>query len=80
LAATGIFVGMEAATNRLYLLASVRCLDCGDVYAKPTVGGTSEMNPGCPVCSYVGWIPVSQPTAPRRSSVGRPPRFAARFR
>ena len=71
---------MEAATNRLYVLASVRCLECGDVYAKPTVGGTSEMNPGCPVCGYVGWIPVSQPKAPRRFSVGRPPRFAARFR
>lgn len=71
---------MEAATNHLYVLASVRCLECGDVYAKPTVGGTSEMNPGCPVCGYVGWIPVSQPNAPRRSSVGRPPRFAARFR
>jgi len=78
---------MEAATtpsvNRLYPLAGVRCLECGDVYAKPTVGGTSETNPGCPVCGYVGWIPVSlgrEPKGPNRSSVGRPPRFAARFR
>ena len=78
---------MEVATtpsvNRLYPLAGVRCLECGDVYAKPTVGGTSEMNPGCPVCGYVGWIPVSlgrEPKGPTRSSVGRPPRFAARFR
>ncbi len=78
---------MEVATNptssRLAVLASVRCLECGSVYAKPTVGGTSEMNPGCPVCGYVGWIPVRlalEPKAPRRSVGGRPPRHAARFR
>jgi hypothetical protein len=74
---------MNPASTRLAVLASVRCLECGGVYAKPTVGGTNEMNPGCPACGYVGWIPVRiglEPKARRRSSVGRPPRFAARFR
>jgi hypothetical protein len=75
---------MEAArTPNLTVLASVCCLECGGVYAKPTVGGTHEMNPGCPVCGYVGWIPVRFPLedAPRRrSGVGRPPRLAVRFR
>ena len=37
------------------VLESVLCLDCGDVYAKPTRGGTLTMNPGCPHCGYVGW-------------------------
>jgi hypothetical protein len=50
---------MEAASHpSLSVLASVRCLECGGVYAKPTIGGTTETNPGCPVCGYVGWIPV----------------------
>ena len=75
---------MEAAsTPNLSVLASVRCLECGGVYAKPTIGGTHETNPGCPVCGYVGWIPVrlGLEGAPRRRSVaGRPPRRAARFR
>ncbi len=74
---------MNPTSNRLAVLASVRCLECGCVYAKPTVGGTSEMNPGCPVCGYVGWIPVRlalESKARRRSVEGRPPRLAARFR
>lgn len=58
---------MEAAAppTRRDVLASVRCLECGGVYAKPTVGGTSDMNPGCPVCGYVGWIPVRLGMVPR---------------
>ena len=40
-------------------LESVLCLDCGDVYAKPTRGGTLSMNPGCPHCGYVGWSPLT---------------------
>ena len=40
-------------------LESVLCLDCGDVYAKPTRGGTLTMNPGCPHCGYVGWSPLT---------------------
>ncbi len=74
---------MEAGrTPNLTVLASVRCLECGVVYAKPTIGGTHEMNPGCPVCGYVGWIPVrfGPEEAPRRHSAGgRPPRLAARL-
>lgn len=75
---------MEAASaQELIVLASVRCLECGAVYAKPTVGGTTESNPGCPVCAYVGWIPVRlapERTTQRRSGGGRPPRPSARLR
>ena len=58
---------MEASRRNLSVLASVRCLECGAVYAKPTIGGTSDMNPGCPVCGYVGWIPVRLPPSPGKS-------------
>lgn len=75
---------MEATrTPNLSVLASVRCLECGGVYAKPIVGGTHETNPGCPVCGYVGWIPVRferEVAQRRRSAEGRRPRPAARFR
>ena len=40
----------------LTVLESVRCLDCGAVYAKPSGGGTVRENPGCPDCGYVGWV------------------------
>jgi predicted nucleic acid-binding Zn-ribbon protein len=53
----------------------VRCLDCGEIYAKPCGGNTIRRNPGCPGCGYVGWIsafvPVSADTAPRRAGDGR---------
>jgi len=76
---------MEHALGMAYLavLDSVRCLECGAVYSKPTSGGTAEMNPGCPVCGYVGWIPVSLPLEPRgpsRSVGSRLPRLHARLR
>jgi phage FluMu protein Com len=59
------------------VLESVRCLECGEIYAKPLEGGTIEMNPGCPRCSYVGWIPLSVPEeAPHRSGGSlHPPRL-----
>ena len=64
----------------LAVLESVRCLECGEVYSKPAAGGTVQKNPGCPVCEYVGWIPVSLPgerPALSRSGGGpRPLRFA----
>jgi hypothetical protein len=41
----------------------VRCLECGARYIKPFDGGTVHENPGCPRCSYVGWISVSIPNA-----------------
>ena len=50
----------------LAVLDSVRCLECGTVYAKPASGGTYETNPGCPTCGYAGWIPISLPAEPRR--------------
>jgi hypothetical protein len=40
----------------LTVLESVRCLECGAVYAKPSSGGTARANPGCPDCGYVGWV------------------------
>jgi phage FluMu protein Com len=59
----------------LALLENVRCLECGKVYAKPAAGGTVHKNPGCPVCGYLGWIPVTLPAErrpPRHSAAGRP--------
>ena len=59
----------------LSVLESVRCLECGFVYSKPSDGGTARQNPGCPECGYVGWlsiaIPVTQAIVPHRSSAGR---------
>ena len=75
---------MEAAHafRPLAALVTVRCLECGEVYSKPVAGGTTQKNPGCPRCGYVGWIPVSVPgeSPPRRSGEGRPhhPRERAR--
>jgi predicted nucleic acid-binding Zn-ribbon protein len=40
----------------LTVVESVRCLECGSVYAKPAAGGTVRENPGCPDCGYVGWV------------------------
>jgi ribosomal protein S27AE len=40
----------------LTVLESVRCLECGAFYAKPSDGGTVRQNPGCPECGYVGWM------------------------
>jgi hypothetical protein len=40
----------------LSVIESVRCLECGALYAKPAGGGTVRENPGCPDCGYVGWI------------------------
>jgi hypothetical protein len=70
---------MEAIAGGLFTLAvleNVRCLECSEVYAKPSAGGTVMKNPGCPSCGYVGWIPVSLPPEPRaldRFAGGRPP-------
>ena len=62
----------------LTVLESVRCLECGAVYAKPSGGGTVRENPGCPDCGYVGWVgarvPVfSESWTPRHFDVGRQP-------
>ena len=57
-------------STSLAVLVSVRCLECGHVYGKPRAGGTSEQNPGCPECGYVGWLAATIPFTPD----GRPPR------
>jgi hypothetical protein len=66
------------ALNRaLTVLERVRCLDCGEIYSKPVIGGTTQKNPGCPVCGYVGWIPLTvpgEPEAPLRSGADLPRR------
>lgn len=71
-------MGMEAIATIADLIArfeNVRCLECGEVYAKPLGGGTVDKNPGCPLCGYVGWIPLTRP--PERASLrcaeGPPP-------
>jgi hypothetical protein len=59
----------------LAVLESVRCLECGDVYAKPAAGDTVMRNPGCPGCGYSGWIPITLPperVSRLRSAAGRP--------
>jgi hypothetical protein len=52
----------HAANRALSVLETVRCLECGEVYSKPLAGGTTQKNPGCPVCGYVGWIPINLPS------------------
>jgi hypothetical protein len=66
------------AGPQLTVVESVRCLECGAVYAKPLGGGTVRENPGCPDCGYVGWISTSpgdfsEAWSPPRSAAGRQP-------
>jgi hypothetical protein len=61
---------------QLVVVESVRCLECGAVYAKPSGGGTVRENPGCPDCGYVGWMTTEPATLMealplRRSAAGR---------
>jgi hypothetical protein len=63
---------------QLTVVESVRCLECGAVYAKPRAGGTVRENPGCPECGYVGWMETAPPAVsegwlPRRSAAGPQP-------
>ncbi len=68
----------------LAVYESVRCLECGTIYAKPSRGGTERLNPGCPECGYVGWLsvelPLKQRNAPRRSDEDPPPGRPAQSR
>ena len=63
--------------QQLTVVESVRCLECGAVYAKPLGGGTVRENPGCPECGYVGWMatppPFSEAWTPARSAAGPQP-------
>jgi phage FluMu protein Com len=69
------------AGPKLELLQTVRCLECGAVYAKPASGGTAMANPGCPECGYVGWAtssaPLTEPSLHLRSGEGRMRRHSA---
>lgn len=58
------------AVFRPTVLESVRCLECGEIYVKPLEGGTLQVNPGCPICSYVGWIPLTVPEGEPHRSAG----------
>ena len=66
-----------SAHPSLSVLESVRCLDCGAVYSKPSGGGTPKQNPGCPDCGYLGWIstaiPLTSSFERRRSAAGPQP-------
>jgi hypothetical protein len=73
-------VSDDTDSSRLQVLDTVRCLECGEVYAKPREGGTVEQNPGCPACGYVGWFPVTLPSGRRRFDVGLRPRHSGRRR
>jgi hypothetical protein len=59
----------------LRLIETVHCLSCSAVYAKPRRGGTTETNPGCPECGYLGWSSFSEERRPERlRSFGDPQR------
>lgn len=82
-AKSGIFFHVDSNSGdespSLTVLESVRCLECGAVYAKPSGGGTVRANPGCPECGYVGWVMAavarsfSEGWTLRRSDAGRLP-------
>ena len=61
--------------SSLAVVESVRCLECGTVYAKPSGSSTVANNPGCPECGYVGWlaagVPVSEELGRHRFGVDR---------
>ena len=52
---------MPGAAPRLEPFESVRCLECGIVYSKPSRGSVADANPGCPECGYVGWLSTAIP-------------------
>ena len=54
--------------NGLSLLVTVRCLACGQPYAKPADGGTVKTNPGCPKCGYLGWADEHDEYGPTEGS------------
>jgi hypothetical protein len=70
-----------AVVRSLRALASVCCLECGEIYSKPVGGSTSQKNPGCPECGYVGWIPLGLPPErgpQRHAAAGLQQRYGAR--
>ena len=57
---------------------SVRCLGCGSVYRAEVSEGTGTLANGCPLCGYVGWVPIERSFTtepePSRSASDPPPR------
>jgi hypothetical protein len=71
------------AQGNVVQIERVRCLECGALYTKPVDGGTVHENPGCPRCSYLGWITASVPAPPaelRRTAADRLRRLPERHR
>ena len=68
-APSGVYdiVDQPTEPTNLELIESVRCLECGSIYAKPAAGGTVAANPGCPECGDLGWLPVTLPFVRPRS-------------
>ena len=67
----------RSSGSHLAVVASVRCLECGAIYAKPAGGGTVRSNPGCPECGYLGWVAVTgRPDGERGDGRGRTARTA----
>jgi hypothetical protein len=67
--------------RNLQVVESVRCLECGALYAKPAGGGTVQANPGCPECGYVGWVATERPNRPEsRAAVQQHRFFGGRLR
>lgn len=65
-----------AAARQIFAeVTRVRCLECGYVYSKPAKGRTTETNPGCSLCGYVGWVDAAVPVmlgVARRRFAGGP--------
>ena len=62
----------------------VRCLECSQIYSKPSAGGTMSTNPGCPHCGYVGWASLGESLSEARRrgrfGAGRPQHLRGRRR
>jgi hypothetical protein len=60
----------ERSETAFHVIETVRCLSCGAVYSRPRDRSTAIANPGCPDCSYVGWVPLKQASRPLRFRFG----------
>ena len=62
----GVLARTPQTDRALRVIETVHCLSCSAVYAKPRRGGTTETNPGCPKCGYLGWSSFSEERPPER--------------
>jgi hypothetical protein len=70
---------MEVSTHEsasAVTFEGVQCLECGVAYSKPADGGTVAKNPGCPMCGYVGWVPLNPAGSGGNVALLRPPPLA----